>query len=405
MDVSIRTIAPEELREYFAVVETAFGGHLTTAFLEFHGPHVELDRAHAAFDDGAVVGAAGVSSFAMTVPGGEVRAAGVTGVGVLPTHRRRGINTALMRTQLDDVARRGEPVAVLYASQGSIYGRYGYGLASRNASIDVETARSSFGPWYERSGSVRLVERDEAVVAFQPVYDLVRRSRPGMMRLDRDAFAYRLDDRFRDDGKEQPGFLAAHETDGVVDGYVQYRVRQDWDVVPRNELMVDDLVATGGGAYADLWRHVLDADLMFRVTAWNRPPDDPLFDLVLEPRPLQFRLKDALWLRIVDVESALSSRAYRAESSIVLEVRDGFRPETSGTYEVVAEPGGASCRRTDRAPDLVLGVAELGAAYLGGTRVAALARARRVEERTPGAVERADAMFAWDPAPWCSFMF
>jgi predicted acetyltransferase len=405
MDPSIRTIAPDELREYFAVVEAAFGGHLTTAFLEFHRPHVEIDRAHAAFDAGAIVGAAAVTSFVMTVPGGEIPAAGVTGVGVLPTHRRRGVNTALMRAQLEDVARRGEPVAVLYASQGGIYGRYGYGLASRNASIDVETTRSAFGPWYERSGSVRLVERDEAIATFQPVYDAVRRSRPGMMRLDPDAFAYRLDDRFRDDGKEQPGFYAAHRADGVLDGYVQYRVRHEWHVVPRSELMVDDLVATAPGAYADLWRHVLDADLMFRVTAWNRPPDDPLLELVLEPRPLQFRLKDALWLRIVDVEAALSARSYRAEGSVVLEVRDGFRPGTSGRYRLATALGGASCRRTDEAPDLVLGAGELGAIYLGGTRVAALARAGRVEERTTGAVARADAAFAWDPAPWCSFMF
>jgi predicted acetyltransferase len=406
MDISIRTIEPGELREYFSVIETAFGGRLSNGFLAFHRPHVELERSHAAFDGDAIVGAAGVTSFVMTVPGGEIPAAGVTGVGVLPTHRRRGVNTALMRTQLEDVRARGETVAVLYASQGSIYGRFGYGLASMNAAIDVETQRSAFGPWYVPSGRVRLVERGEAVTALLPVYDEIRRSRPGMMRLDETQFAYRLDDRFRDDGKQLEGFYAVHETEGgVVDGYAQYRVRHEWDVFAKNEVMVEDLIAVSARAYADLWRYVLDTDLVFRVTAWNRPSDDPLFHLVLEARPLQFRLKDALWLRIVDVERALAARAYRSETSIVLDVADAFCGWNEGRYEVSTAAAGATCRRTEREPDLVLGVAELGAAFLGGTRIAQLARAGRIEERTPRAVERADAAFAWDPAPWCSIMF
>src|SRR5215217_7091833 len=405
MDVSIRTIDYAELREYFAVVETSFGSHASTAFLEFHAPHVELDRSHAAFDGDAIVGAAGATSFEMTAPGGGLAAAGVTGVGVLPTHRRRGVNTALMRAQLEDVRARGETIAVLYASQGGIYGRYGYGISSMNASIDLETRRSAFGPWYTPSGRVRLVERDEAVKAFAPVYDAARRSRPGMMRLDEGAFAYRLDDRLRDDGSAQQGFFAAHETSGAIDGYAQYRVRHEWDTLPKNELMVDDLVATSPAAYADLWRYVLDIDLMFRVTAWNRPSDDPLLHLVLEPRPLHLRLKDALWVRLVDVERALASRAYRTETSLVLEVRDAFCPWNDGCYELVSSTTGATCGRTEARPDLVLGVGELAAAFLGGTGIAALARAGRIEERTRGAVERADAAFAWDPAPWCSLMF
>jgi predicted acetyltransferase len=182
-------------------------------------------------------------------------------------------------------------------------------------------------------------------------------------------------------------------------------VRHDWDVAPKNELMLDDLIAITPQAYADMWRFVLDVDLIQHVTAWNRPADDPVVHLVLEPRPLRFRLKDALWLRLVDVEDALGSRAYGAESTIVLDVRDAFCPWNEGRYELTTAAAGATCRRTDSEPDIVLGVGELGAAFLGGTRVSALHAAGRVEERTPGAVERADAAFAWRPAPWCSFMF
>jgi predicted acetyltransferase len=405
MDADVRTLEPTELREAFVVVERAFGAHFDEAFLAFHRPFVEIDRTFGAFEDGAMVGSAGATSFAMTVPGGEIAAAGVTGVGVLPSHRRRGVNTALMRAQLDDVRVRGETVAVLYASQGSIYGRYGYGVASLNASIDVETRRSAFGPWYAPSGRVRLVERDEAIDAFPQVYDEVRRSYPGMMRLDRASFGYRLDDRLWQDDRQVPGFYAAHETDGRVDGYVQYRIRHEWDSVPKNELMVDDLIATTPAAYAGMWRYVFDIDLIHRVTAWNRPSDDPLVHLVLEPRPLHFRLKDALWVRLVDVERALPSRTYRADADLVLDVRDAFCPWNEGRFALRIDGGRAACRPTDAAADLALDVAELGAVFLGGTRPSALHRAGRVEERTPGAVVRLDAAFAWDPAPWCSFMF
>jgi predicted acetyltransferase len=405
MDIHVRPIHPDELRAAFVAVETAFGEHLDEAFLAFHRPFIDPERTHAAFDGDSIVGSAGVSPFSTTVPGGEIRAAGVTGVGVMPSHRRRGVNTALMRAQLDDIHDRGEPVAVLYASQGRIYGRYGYGIASLNAAIDVETSRSAFGPWYTPSGRVRLFERDDAIAAFLPVYEGVRRSRPGMMRLDERDFTYRLDDRLMEDDKPIPGFFAGHESDGRLDAYAQYRIKHGWDVVPRNELVVEDLVGVTPQAYADMWRYVLDVDLVHRVRAWNRPSDDPILHLVLEPRPLHFQLKDAMWLRLVDVEAALAARAYRTQTSLVLDVRDAFCPWNQARYELRTGDGQAACHRTDDEPDLVLGVAELGAAFLGGTRLATLHHAGRVEEWTPGAVERADAAFAWDPAPWCSFMF
>jgi predicted acetyltransferase len=405
VDIEVRTLREPELRSSFATVETAFGERLGEEFFEFHRPFVELDRTLGAFDGAVLVGSASAISYAMTVPGGELPVAGVTGVGVLPTHRRRGANTALMRAQLDDSRRRGEAAAALYASQGGIYGRYGYGIAALNASIDLETQRSAFGPWYEPSGGVRLVDRDEAVQRFLPVYDEIRRARPGMMRLDERTFGYVLDDRFRHTGKPRPGFFAAHETDGRIDGYVQYRIKHRWDVVPRNELHVDDLLATTPAAYADLWRYVLDVDLVGRVRAWNRPSDEPLLHLVLEPRPLKLSLKDGLWLRLVDVEEALRARTYRGDLSTVFEVKDAFCPWNDGRYELRWTGADAICRRTDADPDLVLGVGELGAAYLGGTRLLDLHRAGRVVERSTGALARADEAFAWNPAPWCSFSF
>ncbi len=405
MGLDIRPIGPHELEAHMRVVETAFGAHLEPGLVEFHRPFVELDRTLAAFEDGAIVGGAGAISFVMTVPGGEVPAAGITSVGVLPTHRRRGVNTELMRAQLDAARQRGEPIAALYASEGGIYGRFGFGLASLAAGIDVETERSRFVAGYRPSGSVRLFERGEALRAFLPLYEEVRRSRPGMMRLDERFFAYRFDDAHQH-GERLPTFFAGHHIRGRLDGYVVYRIRQDWrDAVPRDELQVEELVATTAGAYAELWRYVLDVDLIHRVTASLRPSDEPLLHLMLEPRRLRLMLRDGLWVRLVDVPQALEARTYAVDGAIALEIADAFCAWNEGRYELRVSEGRASCARSDRDPDLVLGAAELGAVVLGGTSFSQLRRAGRVDDRSPGAVALGDAMFGWDPAPWCTFTF
>lgn len=340
----------------------------------------------------------------MTVPGNTVPAAGVPVVGVKPSHRRRGINSALMRRQLDDVHAGREPVAVLHASEGGIYGRFGYGMASFTCAMDVERTRTAYVRGYEPSGRVRLLERDEALKAFLPLYDRVRRERAGMMELDASWFEYRFAERHF--GEDRKWFYAAHEGAEGIDAYAVYLAKHDWKgSFPRNELEVEDLQALAPQAYADMWRYCFDVDLIDRVTAWHRPVDEPLLHLLQEPRRLQFRLKDGLWVRLVDVAEALEARRYAAEDRVVLEVRDRFCPWNEGRYALDAGPEGATCVRTDEGPDLILSATDLGAAYLAGTSFRRLYRACRVVEERPGALARADAMFAWDPAPWCSFMF
>ncbi|MFB3737554.1 MAG: GNAT family N-acetyltransferase [Candidatus Velamenicoccus archaeovorus] len=403
MDLRIRTIGPDEFEAYGRTLETAFGSHLRPGDLERERTVAELDRCLAAFDGDEMVGGASAVSFTMTVPGGEVRTAGITGVGVKPTHRRLGINSALMRRQLDDVHAGSEPVAALYASEGSIYGRFGYALATYRGVIDVERERTAFVRGYHPSGRVRLLERNLALERFLPIHDHVRRERPGMMAMDPTWFAYRFDERHH--GDERPRFYAAHQTGEAIDGFAVYHVKHEWQEERRNELAVDELVALTPQAYADLWRYVFDVDLMDRFTAWNRPFDEPLLHLLREPDRLRFRLGDGLWVRLVDVPAALEARRYAAPGRVVIEVADPFCPWNEGRYELEGGPDGASCRPTQGGPDLALTVNELGACYLGGMGFRQLARAGRVEELRPGALARADAMFAWDPAPWCSFVF
>jgi predicted acetyltransferase len=401
--VEIRTIDGDELEAFCTALETAFSSSLKKEDLEQIRLVADTDRMHAAFEDGRIVGGADAASFAVTVPGGaQVPAAGITGVGVLPTHRRQGINRALMRAQLDDVHRRGEALAVLFASEGGIYGRFGYGLASFNGKFDLEVERSAYVPGYRRTGRVQLMDKKDAVPLMGPVYDAVRAERPG---------TYRLDDRWwqfvlYEEKKDEPTFFAVHDTDGDVDAFAVYNVKHDWrSGIPMNELFVHQLMGTTPQAWADMWRYVFDVDLVHRVVADHRPVDEPLLRLLLEPRHLRFSVQDALYARLVDVPAALAGRGYEGAGRIVIEVDDPFCPWNAGRVSLEAAGGAAECARVTDDPDLVCTATDLGAVYLGGSTFRQLHRAGRIEEAVPGALARADALFASDPAPWCPFSF
>lgn len=407
MGIQIRGIAPEELEAHARSIGVAFGEYTRPEDLEQIRKIAEVDRILAAIDGTDFVGGTAAASFRLTVPGGELPAAGVTAVGVKPTHRRRGINTALMRRQLDDVRERGEPLAILYASEGGIYGRFGYGLASFHGAIEIATHRTRYVRGYEPRGRVRLLDRTEALEAFPPVYELVRPDVPGLLARN-DVW---WDDRFYDPEHwrkdETEYFFALHEDEvGTPDAYALYRVKHDWPGdVPSNTVKVEELVAATPQATADMWRFLFDMDLIATVEAWNRPTDDPLLHLLEEPRRLNVRLKDGLHARVVDVEAALSGRRYAVAGRLVLEVHDRFCRWAEGRYELEGGPEGARCSRTDAEPDLALSATELGSAFLGGVAFEQLHRAGHVDERTANAIRRADAMFRWSPAPWCAQMF
>jgi predicted acetyltransferase len=405
VDVEIRTIAEDEFAAYARAVELAFSDVITDEDLERERVLVEFDRSFAALDGPDIVGTSAVFTMPMTVPGGEVDVGYVTAVGVRATHRRRGINTRLMRTVLEDAHDRGELVDVLYASEGGIYGRYGYGLGTYGYSIELESSRSGFVRGYAPSGTTRLLERDPALKDMLAVHDVMRRSRPGMVQLDERRLVYALHEH-GDDAKLPQLFVLHEGTDGV-DGFAVYRVKHDWPQgYPRNGLTVRDLQATTPGAYADLWRYVFEVDLVERVSAWSRPVDEPLVHLLQEPRRLGATLRDNLWVRPVDVAGALGARTYSSDGRIVLEVTDQFCPWNEGRYLVEAIGGEANVTPvTSEPPDLACSVNEVGATYLGGTSFRQLHRAGRVDEHTEGALARADAMFGWDPAPWCPYIF
>ena len=366
----------------------------------------EPDRNVAAFDGPDIVGTAGAFTMPMTVPGAELVVGYPTLVGVLPTHRRRGIAAGLMRALLDDARERGELLSVLYASEGGIYGRFGFGLGTIGLRLRIETARSAFVRGYEASGQMRLVDRERAAKEILAVHEATRLGISGMVHLDERRLAYVIGHEHGAE-KERPTFFALHEGATGVDGYTMYKVAQDWpESTPNSTLHVRDLVAANPGAYADLWRFVLDVDLVTSVEASNRPIDEPLFHLAREPRRLRARMSDNLWVRLVDVPSELAARRYAAAGRLVLEAADPVCPWNGGRYALeAAEDGAAVVNPTTEGAEIACTASDLGATYLGGTSFRELHRAGRVEERAEGALARADAMFGWDPAPWSPYEF
>jgi len=362
---------------------------------------VGLERMHAALDDGEIVGGAGSISFELSVPGGSLPCAGVTVVGVYPTHRRRGVMRELMRAQLDDAHARAEPLAALWASEETIYGRFGFGMASWVGEIELRRESSGFARPVERRGSVRFVEPDEAAQLFPPLWEALRAQRPGMFSRTPDWWKTRSL-RTPDEEKAKPRRYAVVEADGEVWAYAIYKVDPGFEAgVSTSTLEVVEAIGADPQATAELWRFLLDIDLTATMKVRLVPPDHPLFVLLANPRRARYRMGDGVWIRLVDVGTALSGRAYLGGGSVVIDLRDEFCPWNAGRWRV----GDGRSERTNEAAELALDADALGAAYLGAISFAQLRDGLRVEELVEGAVTRADAIFGWRPMPWCPEIF
>ena len=406
MDIEIRPITPEEYGDFAVAAESAFGHQPRPEELEIYRKVFEFERSLAAFEAGTIVATAGAESLRVTVPGGVLPMAGVTAVAVRPTHRRRGLLTMLMRRQLDDVRDAGELLAGLWASEGAIYQRFGYGLSTLLGRFEIDRSRTAFARPVQWEGSVRQVVRDDAMALFPPVHERVVERYPGMVGRSKAQWEHDYADLEHQRDGASPLFFAVYESHEGPEGYVAYRVKAEWpEGIPSNTIHVRELMAVTTEAYAALWRLCFDMDLVGTIESWGRPAEEPLFHMLAHPRALRFRLGDALWLRLVDVPAALAGRKYSAEGKVTLEVRDSFCSWNEGRFELEAGPQGAECRPTRKTAEMIVDAADLAAAYLGGTRFRTLRRASRAVEVVPGALARADAMFAWDPPPWCSQVF
>ncbi|WP_338696481.1 GNAT family N-acetyltransferase [Streptomyces sp. Q6] len=404
MTTDLRTLRRDEWDRWYARLELAFGGVAESPQeRRLWDDLTELDRSYGVWDGDECVGTAGAFSFRVSVPGGAfVAAAGVTMVSVAATHRRRGILTSMMRRQLDDVRAWGEPLAVLTASEPAIYGRFGYGVGTRQAALTIDSTRVRIdAPAGTDDVRLRFVDAAEAAERCEAVYLRTVGTRPGMLARGAGWERLPLLDAEQDRGGASPLLCVVAERDGETVGFARFHNKPESEfAVARGRIQARDVTALDPAAYAALWRFLCDIDLTETVEARNRPVDDPILSLVSDIRRCGVRVRDSMHVRLVEVGVALEARTYLAPVDVVFEVEDAFCPWNQGRWRLTGDTKGASCERTDDRADLALSVRELGAAYLGDVSLVELAGAGRVRELRQGALAEAAVAFGSTVAPW-----
>jgi predicted acetyltransferase len=367
---------------------------------------LEMDRNLLALTaDGRPVGTAGAYSFELTLPGEiPVPAAGVSFVGVVPSHRRQGVLSNMMRHQLTELRARGEFLSVLLASEALIYRRFGYGPATytrrltvqrHQAALALPRARGTAGA--PASGSVEVLRRAECGEILEEVYDRYRCAQPGALSRPRRWWALGAG---QPPISATPRYVAVHrDADGVPDGYASYSLGE------AGTLTVDETIATDDAVFTALAEFVLGHDLVTQVVFKHFPPGHPLRWQLADFRAGQVSDDtDWLWVRLLDVPRALTARGWFTDGELVLDIDDPFLGE-HGRYLLTVRDGKADCVPTDREPDLSLDVSDLGSVYLGGTAPSTLVRAGHIRAYRPGAAALADALFRAEGAPHCLHWF
>jgi predicted acetyltransferase len=401
---------PERTDEFFAAGMRGFhDDYVAERWAPMHKVF-EPERSFGFQVDGRWISTCGAYSRKLTVPGGSMPVAAVTLVTVQPSYRRRSLLTEMMKHQLDDIHERGEEsVALLWASESVIYGRFGYGQACPQVRLSGKTKATGFRRDVDLgSGSVGEVERDQAIPIIRRLHQNLLPRRVGA--LDRKyawwVVKWHDPEQWRH-GSSAYRFALHYNHRGQPDGYVAFRVKNDWSESGA-EVSVDELDADNAVARGALWRFVLDLDLVRRFVRQNAPLDDSVRYLVADLRSVKAEDQDGTYARLVDVPRALEARRYLTDLDVTIRVEDPLLTHNTGTIRLEASRDGASVTRVTRGrrrPDLTIDVRDLGAIYLGGTSLAALARAGLVTERTKGAAAATSAAFGWSQPPFCPDFF
>ncbi|MCX5611470.1 GNAT family N-acetyltransferase [Streptomyces sp. NBC_00047] len=364
-----------------------------------------------AYDGDTLVGFMAAHDFRLSVPGADLPCPGLTFVSVAPTHRRRGVLTALMAEQLRRASAFGSPLAALWASEAAIYGRFGYGGATTGVTIEIDSTRPLPLRIAPDRRPLRLVAPDEALAVIGPFHEAARAGRAGRPTRSPERWSQEwLSEQDEEDEElSPPRIIVLGEPGEPIAGYVLYRTKPEDDNGPVRTpglVRVEELEADTPAVAAALWECLAALDLTGRVTAWGRPADDPLLHFAADRDQVRVTAQfPALWLRLVDVRAALTGRSWAAPVELVLELTDVRLPANAGRFRLKAGPGGAAYEPARAAPDLALDVRELAACYLGGTRVVELVAAGLVAEHTPGAAAALDAALRTDLLPHTSDEF
>jgi predicted acetyltransferase len=413
MPPTIRPVRDDELVDWFAAFGTAFyiWANDPQASADARRPSMDLDRTIGAFEDGVIVGTFRTFPTRLTLPGNErVEVSAVSAVSVRPTHRRRGILRQLIA---DDVARsveRGDVASILIAAEWPIYGRFGYGPATWQAtwSLRVREAALRLDP----VGSIEIIDREAARKILPDVYERCAARQPGEIARPASRWDYDLGTRDFPGRPPWRGAVVLHRNEaGEPDGFARFRGEEKWvDMSPDHLMLLDDLRGETPAAELDLWRHLTQMDLTATIrTEHPRRPLEPVKWFFSNPRVATVTgHTDFLWLRIFDVARFLTARRYEHGGELVLEVvddLDGVAGPAAGRYRLVVSEGSGTCETTAAAPDLTIDVRALSAAALGGTRLVDATRTVPFEEHRPGAMREAEGLLLTADPPWCSTWF
>jgi predicted acetyltransferase len=400
--VDVRALNPDEYR----AANTLFRGSMhygptSDEAWAVRGDTYDDGRVLGAFRDGTLVGTALSNAGQLSVPGGGLLPmAMVTGVGVRADQTRRGVVSAIMRAQLTGIP---EPVATLRASEAVIYGRFGYGVATRGRTVRITKRKAVFRPTVPAGGTVRIMPVFDAGVQelLSSLYDAISVRRPGWAaRPDAWWSAMRL---WSAENKERT-MAAVHTGPDGDDGFAVYTVRRDRD--DQSTLHVQGLFGADDAVWAALWRFLVGMDLVDVVQGDYRALDEPVEELFTDRRAVETtQLEDETWLRLVDAPAALAARTFdelgTGAGSVVIEVHDRFLPANSGRYRI----GDGPAMPVDEPAELTMDVDVLGQLYLGDVAPSELARAGRVSVVKSDALRVADRLFAVTGSPWCGTFF
>lgn len=407
MAIEIRRIEEDELEELLRVDANAFGVAMPADAFEKARPGLEIDRSFAAVDGGRIVGSSSTFTMRLAMPGGEViPIGGLSWVGVLPTHRRQGALRRLIDRHLQDCRDRGEVASGLGASEATIYGRFGYGIASLRARYEIDRYRAHFRRAVEVPGRFELLDRAAATEPLRQVFDLIHPTVPGEVSRTAGFWGVYFGDLDWEAEDDKPWFHLVHrDEDDSPDGFALYRVAEErWrDGLADHVVEVQEIQATTPELRLAIWRYLLDLDLVGTVRYVHAPVDDPVRWVLQDPRRLRtVGVADELWLRPLDVPALLAERRYERPGEVIVEVVDDL---AGGRFHLEVREDGVACEPSTEDPDVALGPSELGSIVLGGVSLRDLHVAGRVDEQRPGAVDSTDALFRTRRQPFTATTF
>jgi len=413
MTISIVPVASSDRQRLLDVDNAAFFFDPNMYPANLVTSHFDWARTFGATRDGSdeLVGIYSSYDMAVTAPGpldalAAVPMAGLTWVSVHPDHRRRGVLREMMSHHFARLHNEGSALSGLHAAEVGIYGRFGYGISSLELELALERGAILTAPSLEGAAgrvTTRFVKADSDDAA-QVVHDLhllcAESTLGSVTRPERMARPMFVDLPLARQGREPWQVLLAN-VDGQPAGYAVFSRKARWkDSKARGRVAVRELGAADPATLLALARRLVDFDLTASITISGRGADDPLVWWAGGPRALGVKTSDSLWLRLIDVDAALTARGYSGACDIVLDVVDATCPWNQRSWRLTVDEGGvATCQATADDPDVRLPVEALGAAYLGSRSLATQAHQGVVTELKPGSLRTLSRAMSCDSEP------